>query len=351
MSKNYTIRDVARKLNLSRGTVDRVIHDRGGVSKATRQKVKAFLQEIDFKPNVLARSLKESRPFGIYVLIPSVENDSYWESAIKGVQTAEKGFADFALSTEIKYFDPINPVHFQTVCEETLSIKPDGVLLAPLFYRESLNFFRDCTRARIPYVTFNSFIDGSLSFIGQDLFKSGRVGADLLNRVAKGNGKLLILHVDEDPSNSSHMIQKEQGFKSFFVKGERAQFPVETMHVNFHEKASVEALTEVFSKDKTISGIFVSTSRTYMVAALLETLGLDKIPLVGYDLVEENIEFLKKECIDFLINQNPFQQAYFGITYLFDYMLFGKKPPDRRLLPIDIVSVENHENYIDDQLA
>ena len=351
MNKNYTIRDVAKKLNLSRGTVDRVIHNREGVSEVTRQKVKAFLQEIDFKPNVLARSLKGSRPYGIYVLIPSIENDSYWESAKKGVQAAQEGFSDFALSTEIKYYDPGNPVHFQTVCQETLDVKPDGVLLAPLFYRESEKFFDDCTCSKIPLLTFNSFIEGSLSFIGQDLFKSGRVGADLLSRITNGNGKLLILHVDEDPSNSSHMIQKEQGFNSFFVEGEREQFSIETLNINFREKASVKLLKEVFSKDRTISGIFVSTSRTYRVAALLENLELDKVPLVGYDLVEENIESLKKGQIDFLINQNPFQQAYFGITYLFDYILFGKNPPGKKLLPIDIVSAENYETYIDAQLG
>ncbi len=339
--------EVAKKLNLSRGTVDRVIHGREGVSEATRKRVKDFLQEVDFKPNAIARSLKENRTYGIHVLIPSTENDSYWESAKKGVQAAEKGFADFALSTEIQFYDYNDPKSFQTLCEKTLGEKPDGVLLAPLFYRESIRFLQDCIRLKIPSITFNSFIENSLSFIGQDLFNSGRVGADLLTRITNKDGKLLVIHVDEDPSNSSHMMQKEQGFKDYFAEKEKQRYPFETISINFQQQSSVELLKGELLRDKDVAGVFVSTSKAYRVASLLEALGLGEIPLVGYDLVEENIEFLKKRRIDFLINQNPFQQAYFGITYLFDYILFGKNPPKKKLLPIDIVSVENYQSYVE----
>ena len=45
---NYTINDIAKMANVSRGTVDRVIHGRGKVSKPAYEKVKNILDKIDY---------------------------------------------------------------------------------------------------------------------------------------------------------------------------------------------------------------------------------------------------------------------------------------------------------------
>ena len=71
-----------------------------------------------------------------------------------------------------------------------------------------------------------------------------------------------------------------------------------------------------------------------------------KIALVGYDLLENNIEYLNNKAIDFLIHQNPKRQAYLGITSLIEYFIFDKEITAEQLLPIDIVTTENAKNYM-----
>ena len=46
-NKNYTIKDIARMAGVSAGTVDRVLHNRGDLSAASREKVQKVLDEID----------------------------------------------------------------------------------------------------------------------------------------------------------------------------------------------------------------------------------------------------------------------------------------------------------------
>ena len=48
MSKKYTISDIAKLVGVSKGTVDRVIHKRGKVSKTAYEKVIKILEEIDY---------------------------------------------------------------------------------------------------------------------------------------------------------------------------------------------------------------------------------------------------------------------------------------------------------------
>ena len=56
-----TISDVAEALGVSKTTVSRAISGKGRIGEATRQKVLAYIEEHDYKPNVIARGLAQSK--------------------------------------------------------------------------------------------------------------------------------------------------------------------------------------------------------------------------------------------------------------------------------------------------
>jgi len=71
---NITIKDVALKANVSIATVSRVLNKSKPVSQEVREKVMKVVEELGFKPNLVARTLimKESKLIG--VLIPEIDN-------------------------------------------------------------------------------------------------------------------------------------------------------------------------------------------------------------------------------------------------------------------------------------
>lgn len=69
--KNIRVKDIARLAGVSKGTVDRVLHKRGRASQESYQKVMKVLQEIDYKPNLIARTLNR-----IVALLPNPTNDA-----------------------------------------------------------------------------------------------------------------------------------------------------------------------------------------------------------------------------------------------------------------------------------
>jgi LacI family transcriptional regulator len=95
-----------------------------------------------------------------------------------------------------------------------------------------------------------------------------------------------------------------------------------------------------------ISSIFITGSRSYLIALHLENKGLKSIDLVGYDLLDSNVRFLKSGTTRFLIGQRPEEQTYKGIKKLFEYLSLHKIPDKIEYLPVDIVTSENVDFFL-----
>ena len=57
-----TIKDIAKAANVSRGTVDRTLNDRGGVNPDVAARIKSLASEMGYKPNTIAKA--PPIPFG-----------------------------------------------------------------------------------------------------------------------------------------------------------------------------------------------------------------------------------------------------------------------------------------------
>lgn len=342
----YTIKDIADLADVSRATVDRVIHGRGKVSEGAYKKIKQILEDIDFQPNIIAQTLKKGELYKIALLMPDYEFDIYWKRAMLGVNEAIDDFSFRGIKVDQFLFNPSKQVSFKISSKQVLKGDYDAVLIAPVFYNEALDFFKKCEAIKLPYLTFNTHIKESnpICHIGQDLIQSGETAASLFSKTTKHDDELLILHIDEDSSNAKHMQEKENGFKGYFKKLNFDENKVRVLKVG--NTFEIERpLMKVLESNKSIKGIFVSTSKVYLVADIIREYGLD-INLIGYDLIDENVQHLKDETINFLIFQNPGYQANQGIAQLIEYLAFKRELPKQKLLPVEIIIKENLKNYL-----
>ena len=70
-SKPAGIRDIAKKLGIPIGTVDRALHGRVGISDATRGRVLETARELKYQPNGAAITLKLARSVRVGVFLPA----------------------------------------------------------------------------------------------------------------------------------------------------------------------------------------------------------------------------------------------------------------------------------------
>ncbi len=346
MDKKYTIKDIAKLAGVSKGTVDRVLHKRGKVSPLALEKVNEVLNVINYEPNLIARNLKNNKIYRICIALPDPKIDPYWSPCIKGINDAIQEFKAYNILVETFYFNPEKTKSFTSITEVIIEKAPDAVLLAPLFHKETIEAIKKYDSLDILVNTFNNQVESTLikNFVGQDLFRSGRVAAKLLNTILD-KGHIAIIHIDETYKNAIHMQEKERGFRNYFSEKESPDYKITTLKL---KSPNVEInLKNFITENPDLAGVFITTSKAYQIAKAISEVKNKKIRIIGYDLIDENVNNLNLGVIDFLIHQNQKRQAYLGITYLVDHFLFHKETPAVTLLPIDIINSENADFYLE----
>ena len=347
--KNVRIKDIAEMAGVSVATVDRVLHKRGKISETALKKVMDALEQTGYKPNLIASTLGSNKIYRIAALIPDPLLDDYWNQSGAGILKAKEDWMQYNVRIETFYFNLYEKSSFKDVSDKVIEYQPDSVLIAPIFHREALDFFAVLKLKEIPYILFNTNIPEAepISFIGQDLYQSGRVGADMLSAKLRGPGNIAILHIYEDIQNAVHLKEKERGFRDYFADNKLDDFNITSYDFGIYNESEFDReLLNVLNNDD-ISGIFVSTSKgSYLTASVLDKYRKKNIILVGYDLLKDNIHYMYDGVINCLINQNPRKQAFLGISYLVNYLLFKKQPPVTDLFPLEVITRENIKSYL-----
>ncbi|MDO5980239.1 LacI family DNA-binding transcriptional regulator [Flavivirga spongiicola] len=346
--KKYTIKDIADLAGVSKGTVDRVIHKRGKVSKKALESVTKLLEEINYQPNLIARNLKNNKVYRICILIPDPEVDDYWSPCIHGINSVINELNAFGIHIETVLFNSKSTKSFLNANENVQKLSPDAVLMVPFFYKETLIALEDYHKLGIIVSTINNRIESEVvkGFVGQDLHQSGRVAAKLMQSTTQKKGDIVIIHIDEKYKNAIHMQEKERGFREYYKQFNHFENTIITLKL---KRTDFEiSLINFLNEHENLAGLCVTTSKGYQVADVLSKINAAKVSLIGYDLVNENVTHLKNGVIDFLIHQNPKQQAYLGLKSLAEHLLFEKELPNEILLPIDIINSENVKPFMRD---
>ncbi len=355
MSNRIRIKDIAEKAGVSKGTVDRVLHNRGNVSPIARKKVVAAMEELAYEPNVIASALASNRVWNIAVLIPDSTKDPFWEQPLSGIRRAEKALRDYGVKLEIYQFRDADPVHFNSCGKQILSKGYDALLISPSFSKEGIDLINKCEEQELPYIQINTLFERKsefcLAYIGQDSYASGKLAAKLLNFGIGENATTLILHLEKEVYNAQHLMDKEEGFKKFFENNleKKNQIVTSSFGDVFNIKALEHHLRKELDKHPGIKGIFVTSSKLFHIVPLLKKLKRKDIKLVGFDLIQNNLDHLYKESIHFLINQNPHKQGFMGIMNLFNFLVLKKEIKKIQFLPLDVVMRENVQYYLEEK--
>lgn len=83
--RQVTIKDIARELGISPSTVSRALKDHPDISLATKQAVTKLAEELNYQPNSIALSLRQSKSNTIGVIIPEIVH-FFFSTIISGIE-------------------------------------------------------------------------------------------------------------------------------------------------------------------------------------------------------------------------------------------------------------------------
>jgi DNA-binding LacI/PurR family transcriptional regulator len=145
-----TLKEVAKKANVSITTVSRVINDPEKVNTETRERVREAMEALNFQPNRVAQRLRgnkgRSRLLGL--IIPDIQNQFY-SSIVRGIEDMSYG-KDYAI---ILCNTDENPEKEKFYLDVLKSESVDGIILPPI--RQNGNLIRELLEAKIPVICFD----------------------------------------------------------------------------------------------------------------------------------------------------------------------------------------------------
>ncbi|HZR45022.1 MAG TPA: LacI family DNA-binding transcriptional regulator, partial [Ktedonobacteraceae bacterium] len=146
-----TITDVAERAGVSKTTVSHALSGKRPVAPATRERIIQVIEELGFRPNILARNLRSQRTQMVALIIPDITNP-FFPVLARGIQDTliEHGYYTFLCNTDSQQEQEVEFV------ADAIQRKVDGIVLASRYSRTyDLGEFVDCS---IPLVCFGSAI-------------------------------------------------------------------------------------------------------------------------------------------------------------------------------------------------
>ena len=338
-----SIREIAKRAKVSIGTVDRVINNRGRVAKETKEKVLKIIKEINYQPNIYARNLSLSKEYRFSILIPELSQDcNYWKLHKAGIDKALTELVPNKVKGKIYYFSRYSEASLQNAFYKMLNENPDGVIIAPVLEMKTRELLENFSKNK-PYVFIDSDIpgQGNCASVIQDSYESGVLAAKLMNMIISNRGEVAIVKVMPD---DFHIIERIKGFMDFMKD---KNIKITLFEVNSNNPAEFETITKKIVKEiKNIKGVFVSNVWVHAVAKNIKKICYpEKIFVIGYDLVEENLLQIERDSIDFIISQRPELQGYDAVFALYKKVVLRERIKKKIKTPIDIITKENMAYY------
>jgi len=336
-----TLKKIGEMAGVHRSTVDKVIHNRKGVSDSVRQRIKKIIKEVGYTPNIIGKALaRQNKPLEIAVVLLRLDA---LKEIMEGVEEAYEEYKNFGL--KIKYYiinnldeaEQLNTINL--LKKENIS----GIIIQPLNSIEIKNAIDKMVESGIPVATVNTDIPESkrLCFIGQDLIMAGRVAGKLIGEILNGHGRVAIVSTGSETLLSSSMRKK--GFETLLADRYPGIEVVKTIKTKEQRMVAFKQTLFLLETVKDIDGIYITGGAVSEVAkAVKQVYKKNEIKIVSFDLYPEIVELVKQEGINFTIGQDLFGQGYKGVKLLFEYLFEGKVPETKHIkTSIDIRVKEN----------
>ena len=341
-----TIKDIAKMAGVSIATVDRVLHNRGKVSKKNLDLISAAIETLSYKPNQIARALSSRKSnIKIGLVLPQVESD-FWGEIIEGVQAAQAHLSPFGveLITEFSYSYDLDE-QLKSI-NQVLKMNVNGLIMTPL-YDGSRDIVDRCIPKEVPYATVIDDMPGSrrLFHIGPDDFAIGNLAARLTELYCRPRGNVVIL----SPNNS--LIETQQRISGFVSKVKQEQLALNILQIIpipgktekcMYQNIYITAL-ECIKNGHNLDAFYVTNGLTQWCAdAVVESGLVGKVKVIGHEYTSKLPQYLQSGAISAVIYQKPAMQFYKAINLLYEYIIGDQRSlNDNIITECNIIIKEN----------
>ncbi|KGP81278.1 MULTISPECIES: LacI family DNA-binding transcriptional regulator [unclassified Paenibacillus] len=272
-----TIHDVALKAGVSVTTVSRVLNNRGYISQKTRDKVYQTMNELNYRPNEIARSLLRKQSNVIGLIIPDVSHPFFGELANYIEYYAYRNGLKMMLCNS--HMDPSKEREYVEMLKGN---RVDGIIMGShtLEVDEYMNLHS-------PIVTLDRQISTDIPFISSDNYQGGVMAAELL----LSKGRRHVAHICGNLGLQMLSNRRTTGFTDTLKAHGIQPVMIHETDLNvFSQHQYTELVGKLLAQHPEVDGLFVTSDLMAIHALKQIVLHGRKVPediaIVGYDDIQ-----------------------------------------------------------------
>jgi LacI family transcriptional regulator len=307
----YSLVDIAKQLNISTTTVSFILNGKAEekrISKALTQKVLRFVEEINYKPNLLARSFRTGKTNTIGLMVEDISNSFFANLARLIEENAYKN------GYKILYCSTGNdPGKARELMQMFSDRRIDGYIITPTDGIK--NEIDQLVKAGVPVILFDRKYDGSAhDFVVLDNYQSSFDAVEhLVNHGFREIGFITI------NSLQSQMQQRLAGYEAAVEKFNLKPY-IKELSFNLTEAAITDYIADFLQRKKNIDALVFATN--YLGIGGIKAINRLKLNIPGdigvisfddhiaFDLhnpaisaITQPIELMAEQLINILLNK------------------------------------------------
>lgn len=285
---HVTLKDVARRAGVSPKTVSRVVNQQGEISPQTRSRVQTAIQELGYRPNILARNLVNQRSNTIAIVASGIEYFGPMRTVL-GIEQQTNAFG-YSLSLNLVH-DPANP-NAPRILDELIARRVDGIIWAVPEIGNNRTWLQNSWPTHFPPIVYLSMATHpNLPILAVD----NRHGARLATRHLIERGRRRIGCIT-GPLSWWEARERLAGWRETLTEADLNADAALVSEGNWTPASGENAMRALLALDPIPDAIFCSNDQMALGAlGELHRTGLrapDDIAIVGFDNIPESEFFL-----------------------------------------------------------
>ncbi len=274
-----TIKDIAKKCDVSTQTVSRVINNRPDVSPLTREKVQTVIKEMGYYPSAVARSLVKQNSLTIGVVMGGLRYLGV-SNTLDGITEACEEAKYSLLINQVFQIDSPNIVHF---IETLMQQQVEGIIFAVPDVNDNIRITKQRLPADCPPIVFlKCEPDLNFTTLNIDNYGGAKKAVDYLVSIGRHHVGLLA-----GPLSWLEARQRKKGWEDALK-----QYGIEISSRNWAEgdwssSSGEKAFSELHEKFPEMDAVFASNDQMALGAMYYSNLHGIRIPqdiaFVGFD--------------------------------------------------------------------
>lgn len=341
-----TIRDIAQLAGVSRGTVDRVLHNRGRVDPQVAQRIKAIVRECNYQPSRAAQQLSMRKQNLHIGFISRIDQNGFWSIVLRSAARAEQELAEYGITLEKRFFDYCQPESQLAMIDELAALHIAALVIVPLDDDMIRRRLRALAQQGVLIILLQSELSGFTPFcyIGSDYYVGGRTAAGLLHIFTGGKASKILL-LNGSPYLSSHHLRRS-GFLDELDAYHDTYEIIESADITSDPDYAYRQARTLLEKHPDATAAYTIPDNAAAVSqAIRDTGRIGQITHIGFGMTDATRPCILNGSLSASIGHRAEQQGSLPFSILLEYFISGQLPKSKRILMLNDIFIKQNSVF------